>query len=128
MTDPVVRVTNNASLPVCISHDPNWDDQVLFINDRRLKQTRCLSTGTRADVGMRLDGDTAPDENLMGVIFADAKDVETGKAGFYQATIGHHRNTGLLSVTDESSFGSPSLKYTVTGQTSSSLDLEFVDA
>jgi hypothetical protein len=128
MTDPVVRVTNHASLPVCIARDPNWDDQVLFVDGRVAKQTRCLDTGTKVDIGIRLDGDHTPDENLMGVLFADAKDVERGQAGFYQATIGHHRDTGMLSVTDESKFGAPSLKYEVTGQTSSSLDLTFVDS
>ncbi|PMS19072.1 hypothetical protein C0Z18_14695 [Trinickia dabaoshanensis] len=127
MTDPVVRVTNHGSIPVCIAHDPNWDDQVLFINGRAAQQTRCLTTGTNAHLGIRLDGDQAPEENLMGVIFADAKDFDGGKAGFYQSTIGHDRETGLLSVTDEFKFGTPSLKYSITDQTNASLDLTFVD-
>jgi hypothetical protein len=128
MTDPIVRVANHATTPVCIARDPNWDDQVLLIDGRELKQTRCLSPGADTSLGIRVGTDTAPDENLLGVIFADSKDFERGQAGGYQATIGHHATTGLLSVTDEHTFGSPSTRYAVANQTPWSMDMTFVDA
>ena len=80
MTDPVVRVTNHAARPVCIARDPNWDDQVLLIGGRPAKRTRCLDPGAKTSVGVRLGADTAPDEHLMGVVFADGKDFKAKPA------------------------------------------------
>lgn len=128
MTDPIVRVTNHASTPVCIARDPNWDDQVLQIGGRASNRTRCLDPGADTSVGIRLGTDTEPDENLMGVIFADAKDFNRGETGVYQSTIGHHPATGLLTVTDEHVLGAPSTRYTLANQTQWSMDMTFVDA
>lgn len=132
MTQPIVHVANHATIPVCIAHDPNWDDQVLAFGGRASSQTRCLAPGADTTVGVRTDVQTATDatrdENLIGVIFADSKDFESGKSGGYQSTIGHHAETGLLGVTDEHIFGSPSTRYAVTDQTQWSMSMTFVDA
>lgn len=128
MTDPVVRVTNHADHPVCIARDPNWDDQVLFIGGRASKRTRCLAPGADTSIGIRLGADTAPDENLMGVVFTDAKDFNNGKAGLYQATIGHDPDTGLLTVTDDHILGTPSVRYILANETQWSMDMTFVDS
>ncbi|WP_206951556.1 hypothetical protein [Trinickia acidisoli] len=128
MTDPVVHVTNHASHKVCIAHDPNWDDQVLLVDGRAAKRTRCLAPGAQADVGIRLGADTEPEEYLIGVIFADGKDFDYGKAGAYQTTIGHHPDTGLLAVTDEHTIRAPSVQYSTGNQTQWSMDMTFVDS
>ena len=128
MTDPVVHVTNQANHPVCIARDPNWDDQVLLINGRPASRSLCLTPGTAANVGVRLGTDTAPDEQLMGVIFANAKDFHYGQVGMYQTTIGQHPDTSLLSVTDEYTSGSPAVTYAVSNQTQWSMDMTFAAA
>lgn len=128
MTDPVVRVTNHAARPVCIARDPNWDDQVLLIGGRPAKRTRCLDPGAKTSVGVRLGADTAPDEHLMGVVFADGKDFNYGKAGGFQTTIGQHPDTGLLTVTDGHTLGTPSVQYTIANETQWSMDMAFVDS
>lgn len=132
MTQPIVHVANHATIPVCIARDPNWDDQVLVFGGRESRQTRCLAPGADTTVGVRADAETdidmKRDENLIGVIFADSKDFESGKLGGYQSTIGHHGETGLLDVTDERIFGSPSTRYAVTDQTQWSMNMTFIDA
>ncbi|MGN6669813.1 MAG: hypothetical protein ACTHKH_22995 [Trinickia sp.] len=128
MTDPILRVANHASYPVCIAHDPNWDDQVLVIGGRVGNRTRCLEPGTKTQIGILGGADTARDEHLMGVVFADAKDFESGKVGVRQATIGHHPDTGLLAVTDVHTFGTPSVGYTIANETQWSMDMTFVDS
>lgn len=128
MPNPVIHVANHATLPVCIARDPNWDDQVLLIGGRPSRQTRCLDPGANASIGIRLGADTEPEENLMGVIFADAKDVAHGNVGAYHSTIGHDPQTGLLAVTDEHIAGAPSTRYEVANQTQWSMDMTFVDA
>lgn len=128
MTDPIIRVANHATIPVCIARDPNWDDQVLLMGGRASTRTRCLAPGADTSIGIRLGADRTPDENLMGVVFADTKDFDRGKAGGYQSTIGHHAETGLLAVTDEYVLGSPSTRYSVTNQTPWSMDMTFIDA
>ena len=128
MTDLVVHVTNRTSHPVCIARDPNWDDQVLLIGGRVAKRTRCLGPGAKTDIGVQLGTDRQRDENLMGVIFADAKDFNYGKVGMRQMTIGHHTDSGLLAVTDEFTVGTPSAQYSTTNQTQWSMDMTFVDS
>jgi hypothetical protein len=128
MTDPVVRVTNHSTQEVCIAHDPNWDDQVLLIDGSAVTRTLCLEPGVDADVSIRLGRNTAPEENLMGVIFSDGKDFTYGNSGAYQTTIGHHRDTGFLSVTDEYPIRTPSVQYAVSNQTEWSMDMTFVDS
>ena len=128
MTDPVVHVANRASHPVCIARDPNWDDQQLLIGGRVATRARCLGPGAKTDIGVRLGTDTERDENLMGVIFADAKDFNAGGVGMRQITIGHHTDTGMLAVTDEFTVGTPSVQYSTTNQTQWSMDMTFVDS
>lgn len=128
MTDPVIHVANRATIPVCIARDPNWDDQVLLIGGRESRQTRCLAPGADTSFGVRIGGDTEPDENLMGVIFADSRDFDSGKTGAYQSTIGHDLATGLLAVTDEHIIGAPSTRYIVANETRWSMTMTFVDA
>lgn len=128
MTDPVIHVANHATIPVCIARDPNWDDQVLLIGGRESKQTRCLAPGADTSFGVRIGADTEPDENLIGVIFADAKDVAYGKVGAYHSTIGHDPATGLLAVTDENIVGTPSTRYKIANETQWSMSMTFVDA
>ena len=128
MTDPVVRVANHASQQVCIARDPNWDDQVLLIDGRPANQTRCLAPGALAEVSVRLGENASPDENLMGVIFADGKDFNYGRAGGYQTTIGQHAETALMDVTDEHKIRTPAVQYSVANQTPWSMDMTFVDS
>ena len=127
MTDPVVHVANHATIPVCIARDPNWDDQVLHIGGSASNRTRCLAPGADTSIGIRMGANTQPNENLMGVIFADSKDFEHDKAGAYQATIGHHPVTGMLTVTDEFVIGAPSTQYAISDQTQWSMNMTFVD-
>jgi len=128
MTDPVVRVTNLSNQEVCIAHDPNWDDQVLLIDGSAVTRTLCLAPGIDANVGIHMGRYTEPREHLMGVIFSDGKDFTYGHAGAYQTTIGHHRDTGLLAVTDDYEIRTPSVQYTVANQTQWSMDMTFVDS
>ncbi|PMS27013.1 hypothetical protein C0Z19_04365 [Trinickia soli] len=128
MTNPVVHVSNLSSQAVCISHDPNWDDQELLVDGERSTYTTCIASGVDADVSVDAEGDDSPDEHLMGVIFSDGKDFEYGNAGGYQATIGHHADSGLLAVTDQYTMRSPSIQYSVDNQTQWSMDMTFVDA
>lgn len=128
MTDPVVRVINHASQKICIAGDPNWDDQALLINRRTTNGTRCFSPGSQAEVSIRLGSDTEPDEQLMGVIFADGKDFDYGRAGAYQTTIGHHSESGLMDVTDEHNIRTPAVRYSVANQTQWSMDMTFTDS
>ena len=128
MTDPVVRVINHASHRVCIAGDPNWDDQALLIDGRAAKRLRCVEPDARAEVSIRLGGDTSPDEQLMGVIFADGKDFNYGPAGAYQTTIGHHPDTDLLNVTHEYTIRTPVVQYAVGSQTQWSMEMTFVDS
>lgn len=128
MTDPVVRVINHASQKVCIAGDPNWDDQALLVNGRTANRTRCFAPGTQAQVSIRLGADTTPDEQLMGVIFADGKDFDYGRAGAYQTTVGHHPDSGLIGVTNEHIIRTPAVQYSVGNQTQWSMDMTFTDS
>ena len=128
VTDPVVHVTNQANHPVCIARDPNWDDQVLLINGRPATRSLCLAPGTAANVGVRAGADAQPEENWMGIIFAEATNFHYGQVGMYQTTFGQHPDTNLLSVTDEHTSGTPAVRYSVANQTQWSMDMTFVDA
>jgi hypothetical protein len=128
MTNPVVHVANRSNQEVCIAHDPNWDEQVLRIDGSASAYTLCLEPGVDADVSIDVRGDTTPEAYLMGVIFSDGKDFTYGRSGAYQTTIGHHPNTGLLGVTDESTIRTPSVQYVVSNQTPWSMNMTFDNA
>lgn len=128
MTHPVVHVSNRSSHEICIARDPNWDDQVLLVDGRSARYTLCLTPGTAAEVGIDVGDDSTPDANLMGVIFADGHQFDYGESGAYQTTIGHHEDSGLLAVTDESTIRRPAVQYAIANQTQWSMDMTFVDA
>lgn len=128
MTDPVVRVANHSTHPVCIARDPNWDDQVLLIDGSPAKHTLCLSPDTRAEIGIALGTDTDPDAYLMGVIFSDGRDFDYGDAAAYQTTIGQNPETGLLGITDQFTISAPSQHYAISNQTQWSMGMTFKDS
>ena len=74
-----------------------------------------------------MHGADAGNEYMMGVIFADGRDYDSGGAGFYQLTIGQLEDSGLLGVTDDG--GSPAkVSYTVSQQTALSMTLDFTNS
>ena len=128
MSDPVVNVTNHSTRDLYIDRDPNWDDQILLLDGQRLKRTHRLKPEESAAVSVPMDEGDKFGEYMMGVIFADGRHYDYGPGGFYQMSIGQHAETGLLSVTDESSRKDPAIRYTALEQTPLSMTIEFVDA
>jgi hypothetical protein len=127
MSNPVVVVKNHTSHDICIDHDPNWDDQRLFINEKPIPDIYCLPPNKSVKVSIDVGGVTHKDEHMMGVIFSDGQDYERGHGGAYQTSIGHHPKSGLLDVTDEYVLKHPTVRYTVENRTDWSVDMNFVD-
>jgi hypothetical protein len=125
--NPVLLVKNQTSRDLCIEHDPNWDDQQLFINGKPTSELYCLPPDESARVSIDVRGVTHKDEHMMGVIFTDTKHYNYQDGGVYQTTIGHHPDTQLLDVTDEYVLTEPSMSYTVDDRTDWSATLTFVD-
>jgi hypothetical protein len=129
VSDPIVHVTNHSTRDLFIARDPNWDDQVLLLDGRRLNQAHRLGPDESANVSVPMGpNDRAEQEYLMGVIFADGTDYDYGSAGGYQLSIGQHAQTGLLDVTDEYTLRSPAVQYTMSDSTPWSVNMDFVDA
>jgi hypothetical protein len=128
VSDAIVHVTNHSTRDLFIARDPNWDDQVLFLDGRRLNRAHRLGPEESADVSVPMGPNDGAKEYLMGVIFADGRDYDYGSAGAYQMAIGHHSETGLLGVTDESTIKRPAMRYTMTDHAPWSVRMDFVDA
>ncbi len=128
MSDPVVHVTNHSTRDLFIARDPNWDDQVLLLDGKRLNRTHRVGPNESADVSVPMGPNDGAEEYLMGVIFADGKDYDYGSAGGYQLSIGQHSESGLLDVTDAYTLRSPAMRYTMTDNTPWSVKMDFLDA
>jgi hypothetical protein len=128
VSDAIVHVTNHSTRDLFIARDPNWDDQVLLLDGRRLNGAHRLGPEESADVSLPMGPNDGAEEYLMGVIFADGADYDYGSAGGYQMSIGHHSETGLLDVTDEYTLRSPAVRYTMTDYTPWSVKMDFLDA
>jgi hypothetical protein len=128
VSDPIVHVTNHSTRDLFIARDPNWDDQVLLLDGRRLNRDHRLGPEESATVSVPMEPQDRGDEHMVGVIFADGTDYDYGSAGAYQMSIGQHPETGLLGVTDEYIIKRPALQYIATNQKPWSMDIEFVDA
>ncbi|CAN7410395.1 hypothetical protein LJR230_002509 [Trinickia sp. LjRoot230] len=127
MDSPVIRVTNGASRDIFIDRDPNWDDQVLTVNGKRLNGMHRLAPNKSAEVSVPSGSYDAADENMMGVIFAEGRRYEYGPAGGYQTTIGQSAETGLLNVTSESTLRQPVICYAISHETPTSMTMYFAD-
>jgi hypothetical protein len=126
MSNPIVTVQNHSHHDIFVDGDPNWDDQVLKINGESVDSTYTLTPG--ATIKVSVDWDSAGSEEMMGVIFADAKDYDAGGVGFYQLSIGQDVDTGKLAVTDPFINGEPHEKYKLKDQAAWSMTMDFVDA
>jgi len=127
MTNPVITVNNNSSHDVYVDGDPNWDDQVLHINGKRVHSVYTLAQGLSIEVSVNWEG--PGDELMLGVIFADAAQYDYGSnVGFYQLSFGQAPATGNLDVTDSYINGEPQVQYSVADQTPWSMTMTFVDA
>ncbi|HTI19170.1 MAG TPA: hypothetical protein VL598_16085 [Trinickia sp.] len=127
MSDPVVNVTNHSTRDLFVDRDPNWDDQVLMVDGKRLKQVHRVRPDESVTVSVPMSPHDVGDEHMMGVIFADGKDYDYGGAGGYQLSIGQHSESGLLGVTDEYKLKRPGIEYMATNQTAWSMNIEFID-
>jgi hypothetical protein len=126
MSNPVVTVKNHSTHDIFIDGDPNWDDQVLLIDGKPTKKIYTLTQGS--DVEVSVHWNQAGAELMMGVIFADAAQYDSGDVGFYQLSIGQETTSGNLGVTDGDAEGQPLVRFTVTDQEPWSMTMDFVDA
>ena len=124
MSNPIVTIKNHSSHNVYIEGDPNWDDQKLLLNNKPSHRLHTLAP--KHSVELSVKGASAATAEMMGVIFADGKDYDSGGAGFYQMTIGQLKDSGLLDVTD--STGEAKVSYTVSQQTAWSMTLDFTNS
>jgi len=124
MSKPIVTVKNHSSHNVYIEGDPNWDDQKLLLNDKPMHGGHTLAPNH--SVQLSVMGAGAGNADMMGVIFADGRDYDSGGAGFYQMTIGQLKESGLLDVTDGD--GQAKVSYTVSDQTAWSMTLDFTNS
>ena len=97
MSNPIVTVKNHSSQNVYIEGDPNWDDQTLLLNNQPAHGIYTLAPDQSAQLSVDWSG--AGREYVMGVIFADGPDYDSGGAGFYQMIIGQLKDSGLLVLT-----------------------------
>src|ERR1044071_3283416 len=116
----VVTVKNNATIDIFVAGDPNWDDQELMVDGEVITEPYTLSKGKTAAVSVNWD--SAPAEEMMGVIFAQAKNYERG--AFYQLAVGQD-DTGNLAVTVENTHGDLDFKYTLNNQAPWSMTMSF---
>ncbi|UTH73435.1 hypothetical protein [Chromobacterium sp. IIBBL 290-4] len=123
MSNPVVTIKNHASRSVFIEGDPNWDDQVLLMNQQPLAQMAELKPDQSVQLSVEWNGPA--NEYMMGVIFADGPDYDYGGDGFYQLTLGQQAESGLLDVTEGA--GEAKVGYTVTLQTPWTMTMDFAD-
>jgi hypothetical protein len=128
VSDPVVHISNHSSRDVFIAPAPNWDDQVLLLDGRRLAGAHRLGLGESATLSVQMGPQDQGNEHMMGVIFADGTDYDYGEAGAYQLSIGQNAETGLLGVTDEYTIRCPAVQYAATDRTAWSMNIAFVDA
>lgn len=126
MTKPVVTVKNNSSRDIFVDSDPNWDDQILQIDGKHLRSVYTLIQTAIIEISEHWDG--PGNELMMGVIFADAANYDSGGVGFYQLSIGQESETGNLGVTDTYENAQPLVRYTLEDQTPWSMTMNFVDA
>jgi hypothetical protein len=128
VSDPVLHVTNHSTREIFIDRDPNWDDQILLLDGRRLNRAHCLGPEQSATVSLPKGGESEGNEHMMGVIVADGRDYDYGSAGAFQMSIGQNPETRLLAVTDEYTIKRPAIQYAATGQQAWSMNIEFIDA
>ncbi|POA99386.1 hypothetical protein C2134_06940 [Chromobacterium sinusclupearum] len=124
MSHPVVTVKNHSSRHVYIEGDPNWDDQVLLLNNQPLPKLYSLAPDK--SIQLSVDWSGPGNEYMMGVIFADGPDYDYGGDGFYQLTIGQSNDSGLLGVTDGD--GHAKVSYSVGQQTAWGMVMDFADS
>jgi hypothetical protein len=116
----VVTVKNNATIDIFVAGDPNWDDQELMVDGEVIAEPYTLSKGKT--VAVSVNWDSAPAEEMMGVIFARAKNYERG--AFYQLAVGQD-DTSNLAVTVEYTHGELDFKYTLNNQAPWSMTMSF---
>lgn len=124
MNEISVTVQNNTSRNLYVTGDPNWDDQVLWINHKLAHGAFLISVGLSALVSMKWD-ESPPNENMMGIIISEASNPDDGSGGFYQLTIGENPSAQKMSVTDSYVYGAVKEKYIEVGQSAWSLALVF---
>jgi len=126
MSHPVVTINNRASRNIFVDSDPNWDDQILLIDGKRIDGVYTLPQGATIRISIPWEG--AASELMMGVIFANAAQYDYGDVGFYQLSIGQEPQSGHLGITDQYESGSSQLRYTIEHQTPWSMTVNFIDA
>jgi hypothetical protein len=125
MSNPIVTVRNSASANVFVDGDPNWDDQELIIDGKPATGIYTLAPG--ATITVSVDWGQPAAELMMGVIFADTTNYNSGGA-FYQESVGQDPSTGNLAITDTNTLGNPNFKYTVGDQAPWSMTINFTNA
>lgn len=126
MSDPVVTVNNQSTHDIYVDGDPNWDDQVLKIDGKRSRGVYTLAPGATITVSVEWSG--PGDDMMMGVIFSDAANYDTGGVGFYQLSFGQDPESGDLGVTDCNVNATPQVAYTLQDPTPWTLTMIFVDS
>ncbi|WP_146056751.1 hypothetical protein [Chromobacterium alticapitis] len=124
MSQPIVTVQNHSSQDIYIDGDPNWDDQVLLLNNQPLHRSYVLEPDQSAQLSVDWSGPGTA--FMLGVIFADGPDYDYGGDGFYQLTIGQEESNGLLDVTDGG--GEAKVSYSVSQQAAWSMAMNFADS
>ena len=123
MANPVLVVKSDTEIPLYVSGDPNWDDQVLILNGSTDQGYAEASEGS--PVTASVEWNFPPDSLMMGVYVSQG---ELNSQDFYSLSIGVDPDSGLMGVTDSVLFGSPTVTYAITGQTEDTVTLTFTDS
>ena len=116
-------IQNSSTVGLNLSGDPNWDDQVLLVNGKRLQSEAFLIAPGLSAIACVVWGDALPTDSMMGIL------VEDGAGGSFQLTIGQDPGIQKMAVTDPDPYiyGSPKVNYVTTVQTEWSVTLVFRD-
>ena len=95
-------ILNNSGDNISISGDPNWDDQILIIDGKRINKQYSISKGNQITVEVK-------EANECGIIMARDKKIDTDA---YQIEV-QEINSKISSEEPEYHYGSPnfSLQY-----------------
>lgn len=123
--ESIVVSINATSGDLKIDGDPNWDDQELRIDGKISNEAYSSPKGQA--VGAGVDGwtDKSAGELMMGIEYSGSKN-NNQESNTIQMSVGLNKD-GLMSVTDQNDYGTPTIKYSVIAQTKWILVLKFED-
>ncbi len=101
-----ILVRNLTSNPITLTYDPNWDDQVIWINEKKNSDYVLKPNDRISIVSPNMDSDTLAQETALGLIFSSNHKADDN---LYEFSLGANQK-GVLDITNNDKTGDPKFK------------------